>query len=77
MDRTFARRFDVFRKLITAASLMTLLWPSMVLPAGQPTAVSNLPVAITGRHKHHGKPAAKPSQPAENGAGEGKNTEKK
>jgi len=54
-----------------------MLWPSMVLPAGQPTAVSNFPVAVTGRHKQHGKPQSKSPQPAKTNAGDGKDGEKK
>ncbi|HTQ72914.1 MAG TPA: hypothetical protein VMI74_01400 [Burkholderiales bacterium] len=45
--------------LAAAAASAALLLPATALPAGQPTAVSNLPVAVTGRHKSS-KPKAKP-----------------
>lgn len=62
--------------LAGAAASAALLLPATALPAGQPTAVSNLPVAVTGRHKQHGKPRSKSPQPADTDAG-GKNNEKK
>jgi hypothetical protein len=63
--------------LAAAAASAALLLPAAVLPAGQPTAVSNLPVAVTGRHKQHGKPQSKSPQPANTNAGDGKTSEKK
>jgi len=62
--------------LAGAAAAAALLMPSTALPAGQPTAVSNLPVVVTGRHKQHGKPVPKASQPAQSDAGD-KSGEKK
>jgi hypothetical protein len=65
--------------LAAAAILIALLWPPAVLPAGQPTAVSNLPVALTGRHKERGKRESKgqPPQAGKKDAGAGADNEKK
>jgi hypothetical protein len=54
-------RTTAFRALLAvAAASATFLLPAAALPAGQPTAVSNLPVAVTGRHKSSKPPKIKP-----------------
>jgi hypothetical protein len=46
--------------LVAAAASAAFLLPAAALAAGQPTAVSNLPVAVTGRHKSSKPPKTKP-----------------
>jgi hypothetical protein len=77
MSENLGRTTALRASLAAAAASVALLLPATALPAGQPTAVSNLPVAVTGRHKQHGK--SKPNSPAqpEAGAGDGKNGDKK
>jgi len=65
------------QSLAAVAASAALLLPAAALPAGQPTAVSNLPVVVTGRHKEHAKHPSKAPQPATKDAADGASGEKK
>lgn len=77
MSENLGRMIALRASLAAAAASAALLLPATALPAGQPTAVSNLPVAVTGRHKQDGKSQPKSPQPAKTNARDAKNSEKK
>jgi hypothetical protein len=60
MHRNSCKTIALPAPLAGAAVAVAFLLPSTALPAGQPTAVSNLPIVVTGRHKSPKPPKTKP-----------------
>jgi hypothetical protein len=60
MSRNSCKTVALPAPLAGAAVAVAFLLPSTALPAGQPTAVSNLPIVVTGRHKSPKPPKTKP-----------------